>query len=112
MLPLALGNPYAVTLTTSSASYDVSVRYQVPSSGNDAQRAFRTVAVVNPSATRIAYFCFGNSSGCSTDSIIVRPGYAIVFEPLLFGKAVADNKEYIYMRADSAAALTADLMVW
>jgi hypothetical protein len=105
-----VGNPYAFTLTPTTASYSISVRYQIPSTGVDTNRVYRHLYVLNRSATRTAYVCFGDDSGCSVDSFIVRPGYGLVFEPLRFGKAV--DLEYVYARLDAAGTQELDFAVW
>jgi len=109
-LALGVGNPYAFTLTPTTNVYDVAVRYLLPSSGLDTNRVYRHLYILNPSATRTVYVCFGNVSGCSQDSYIVRPGYGLVFEPLRFGVPVGIS--YVYVRLDAAGSQVIDLSVW
>ncbi len=110
ILYFGVANPYAFQLTATTNAYDTSVRYQLPSTNKDTNRVYRHLSVINPSATRTVYVCFGNSSGCSVDSIIVPPGYQLVYEPLRFGKAV--DYEYVYIKLDSAGSVTATLSAW
>lgn len=110
VLYFGVGNPYAFELTATTSSYTTGVRYQLPTSGNDVKRVYRHLYVYNPDSTRIVYICFGDSSGCSTDSYKVRPGFGLVFEPIRFGEPVGTG--YVYMRLDSAGSVTADLSAW
>ena len=110
VLYFGVGNSYAFELTVVSSSYDTGVRYQLPVAGDDVNRAYRHLYILNPDATRTVYACFGDSSGCSVDSMKVRPGYGLVFEPLLFG--AKSNKGYIYLRLDSAGSVLVDGAAW
>lgn len=105
-----LGGSYASSVVVTVTSYDTSVRYQVPSSGNDAMRAFRHIYVLNRSTTRTVSVCFGDENGCTDDAMIVRPEYGLIFEPVLFGAAV--GKEYVYFKLDAAGSANVDVSVW
>lgn len=109
-LSFGVGNPYAFELAPTSDAYSTDVRYEIPSSGADTNRAYRHLYVLNRSGVRTVYVCFGNADGCSTDSFIVRPEYGLVFEPLRFGAAVGLG--YIYVRLDEDGAANVDLSVW
>jgi hypothetical protein len=109
-LDQGLGNPYAFTLTPTTASYDAAVRYEIPKTGNDTGRVYRHLYVLNPSATRTAFVCFGDANGCTIDSFIVRPGYGLVFEPIRFGAAV--GTPFVYVRLDDAGSQVVDLSIW
>jgi hypothetical protein len=105
-----LGSSYSSELSVDVTAYNISDSYQVPSSGNDALRAFRHIYVLNQSADRTVFVCFGDSSGCTTDAMIVFPEIGLIFEPVLFGAAV--GKEYIYFKLDSAGTADIHLAVW
>lgn len=109
-LSFGLGGSYATSAVVSVTAYDVSERYQVPSSGLDANRAFRHLYVLNRSTTRAVSICIGDSTGCTDDAMIVRPGYGLIFEPILFGAAT--GKEYIYYKLDAAGSANIDVAVW
>jgi len=109
-LDLGLGIPYAFTLTPTTASYDVGVRYELPKTGDNTGRVYRHLYILNRSVTRTAYVCFGTAAGCSVDSFIVRPGYGLVFEPLRFGDAV--GTPFVYVRLDDVGSQELDLTVW
>jgi hypothetical protein len=105
-----MGLPYGFVLTPTTDAYDNSIRYQLPSTGNDTNRVYRHISVYNPSASRTLYICFGGSSGCTGDNIIVPPSVALVYEPIRFGKSV--DTEYVYVRLDSAATVAVTFGVW
>ena len=109
-LSFGVGNPYSFVLTATADTFGTSVRYQIPSTGIDAGRAYRHISVINPSLNRTIYICFGDVLGCSTDMIIVPPEFSLVYEPLRFGKAV--DTEYVYMRLDTAGSVDATIGVW
>ena len=110
VLYFGVGNPFAFTLTATSDAYDTAVRYEVPTNGLNAKRVFRHLYILNPSATRTAFVCFGDATGCTVDSFIVRPGYGLVFEPILFGSL--HNTGYVYVRLDAAGSQVLDLSIW
>lgn len=109
-LEQGLGPSYAGSVTVTSTSYDPVQTYIVPSSGNDGKRAYRHLYVLNRSSTRTIYVCVNDEVSCTDDAMIVRPGYAMIFEPLLFGLAV--GKGYVYFKLDSAGTAPVDVAVW
>lgn len=110
ILYFGVGNPYAFQLTPTTSSYDTGVRFQLPSSGLDKNRVYRHLSVINPSDVRSLSICFGDSSGCTTDMIIVPPGYQLVYEPLRFGLPV--GLEYVYAKLDASGTVTATFAAW
>lgn len=110
VLYFGVGNPFGFQLTPTTSAYDNAVRYQLASTGINTNRVYRHLSVINPSATRTLYICFGDSTGCSMDNIIVPPGFQLVYEPLRFGKVV--GYEYIYARLDSAGSVAATFGAW
>jgi len=108
-LESGLGGSYAASQTITVTAYNVSQRYQVPSSGLDVNRAYRHFFLLNRDAVDTITVCFGDATGCSDNAVIVRPGYGVVFEPVLFGKAV--GKEYVYFKTDLGPA-DIDVAVW
>lgn len=109
-LDFGLGIPYAFTLTATADAYDTGVRYELPKTGNDLNRAYRHLLVYNPDATRTVYACFGDATGCSIDSYIVPPGFGFIFEPIRFGDAV--GLPYVYIRLDAAGSVTPTMTAW
>lgn len=107
-LIFGLGNPYASTITVTASTYVAN--YTLPTSGLDANRVYRHLYAYNPDANRTVYVCFGDSTGCSTDSYIIRPGYGLVFEPLLFGAPV--GSPLVYFRLDASGSVNVDLSAW
>lgn len=109
-LESGLGDTYATSAIVTTTTYDPAQTYQVPSSGNDALRAYRHIAILNRSTSRSVYVCFGASDSCTQNAIIIRPEFGIALDHVLFGKAV--GKEYIYFKLDSAGTANVDLSVW
>lgn len=108
-----VGNPYGYQLGPTAATYSNAVRFQLPSTGLDTNRAYRHLSVINPSTDRTLYVCFGGSDASSCSGvvhIIIPPGYQLVNEPLRYGKPV--GSEYVYVRLDSAGAVTATMGSW
>lgn len=109
-LEAGLGPAYATTVSVTVTAYDGTVRYQVPSDGNDALRAFRHIMILNRSTTRTVSVCFGGDDPCSQNAIIVRPEIGMSLDHVLFGKAT--GSEYVYFKLDSAGTASIDVIVW
>jgi hypothetical protein len=109
-LYFGVGNSYAFQLTPTTSAYSTMVRYQLPTAGDDINRVYRHLSVINPSTTRTLYICFGNASGCTVDAIIVPPEYQLVYEPLRYGNPVGFG--YIYAKLDAGGSVTATFAAW
>lgn len=110
-LDFGLGESFAGSQTVSVTAYNISQSFQVPSVAPNANRAYRHLYILNQSTTRTVTVAFGTSSSIeSTDSMIIRPGYGLIFEPILFGKPL--NREYIYFKVDSTGSAAVDFTVF
>lgn len=109
-IPMGIGLPYAFTLTPTTASYDNSIRYALPATGRDLNRAYRHILVRNPSTTRTVYVCFGTSTGCSTDHIIVPSEYAFALDSILYGDSVGFS--HVYAKLDAVGSVAVEFTAW
>lgn len=79
----ALGLPFAYQATLTTTAYvkisDLSL------SGNNSGRQYRAVCAYNPSTTESAILCFGTSSACSTDMMIVPPAFGLCLDNIYAG---------------------------
>lgn len=104
-----LGQSYfseAVTLTTTSYAK----LYDLPSSGVNADRPWKGIAVRNPSATRTVYICFGTSSACSGDAMKLAPSVGFALDHVMFG--TQNGITAIWGKLDSAGSVAPEVTVW